>query len=577
MHASDVQDYKKIIVAGFTVLVGLVVLLFESLYRDVLISYIKLVFTGEYSYLIIVLFSVITLFHYLIRDLGLSYEVRISKILTSILLISLSLVFYVLMFLDIEYSVQYGSVSLILIILSLIILVYNPVSMKDLIPLLTLFTLVPLPASLTDSITPYLSRFIGKLAALLTNTVFVESPAYARLLIETPSGLTSFDVEVACSGVIILSSIIAVVPVITYLVVFGQHDLRRKLVGIFTSLLLATLIGLLGSLLRVVLVVWGSVNYGIEAGVKYIHYTPSVIYSVFSVLLAFLIINRYVGLRLTIPKLILRKVNVELGHVIGVLTLLMIFTSGYVITLSSVVVSGLESVSSGNSLFIDLTELSDFIYDSPKYVFRASKDLRLIRYSYNSYLTSVLCAFRVYEILVEREGNYTYTGYVEVAENPGRFRTLWLCLTLQEFKVVNSWSKFVKGTRLYFVEVEKGELRGVLGYVLIPVTTNTSEEVVAYVRVSLMKLTKEASMNVVINEVEEGLSSIIINDNDSTQKLENILYWSILTSQALILLLVTYLLVISLPELNVFIRNVLKSVRRWLRVESWNSRKRNRS
>lgn len=576
MYAGKVQDYKRMIVAGFTVLIGLVIFLLESLYRVVLEDYLKLVFVEEYSYLIVVLFSVIVLLYYLVRNLGLSYEVRISKVLVSVLLASLSLVFYVSRLLDMENSVQYGSISLILIMLSLIILVYNPVTVKDIIPLLSLFILVPLPTSLIDLITPHLSKFVGRFAALLSGATFVEGPAYARLVVETPSGPALFDVEVACTGIVTLSSVLAVVPVIVYLVVFSPHSMRRKLIGILASLSSATLIGLLGNILRVVLVVWSSASYGIEVGMEFFHYTPSAIYSAFSALVAFLIADKYAGLRYVTPRPELRGTSVEWGYVVGVLATIIVLTSAYTTTLSHAVTLGYESVSLNNGLFVDSIELSDFMSEPPKYVFSASKNLKLVRYSYNSYLTRVLGAFSVYEILIT--GSSSYTGYVEVAETPGRFHTWQLCLTLQGFEVLNSWSKLVNGTRLYFIEIEKKELRGVLGYVLVPVTTNMPEkEVVAYVRVSLMKLANETNINSVVKEVEEGLLDIVVSNGNSSQGFENILYWSILTSQALMLILVVYLVVIWSPNLIIFIRDVPNSIRRWLRDRSWSLRRQSKS
>lgn len=558
MYADKAQDYRRMIIAGFTVLIGLVVFLLESLYRAVLEDYFKLVFVREYSYLIVVLFSVIVLLYYLVRNLGLSYEIRISKILASVLLASLSLVFYVSRFLDIENSVQYGSISLVLIMLSLIILAYNPVTAKDIIPLLSLFILVPLPTHFIDFVTPYLSKLVGRLAALITGAAFIEGPVYARLVIETPSGPAQFDVEAVCSGIVTLSSVLAVIPIIMYLVVFSSRSVKRKLVGIFISLSLAVLIGLLGNLLRVVLVAWSSASYGIEVGMELFHYTPSAVFSVLSVLVAFLIADKYAGLRHVTPRPELRRTSgVEWGHVVGVLTIIIILTSAYTVMLSQAMSSGYENTSLGNGLFVDSVELSDFMSKSPKYVFSASKNLKLVHYSHNSYLSRVLGALSVYEVLVR--GSSTYTGYVEVAESPGRFHTWQLCLTLQGFKVLNSWSKLVNGTRLYFIEIEKEESRGVLGYVLVPVITNVPEkEVVAYVRVSLMKLTKEANINSIFKEVEEGLLGVAASENNSLQGFENILYWSVLTSQALMLVLVAYLVAIWFPDLITFIRGLLK-------------------
>lgn len=565
MSADELRGYGRVLVTGFTVFTGLVVFLAESVYREVIENYLKLMFVDEYGYLLVVLISVLTLLYCQLRNVGLSHEVRVGKVIVSILLADLSLIFYVSSLLDLMHATQYGGLSFVLIVLALAILIYNPVTLRDLTPLLSLFILIPLPTSLIDSVTLLLSRLVGKLAAILTGARFIENPAYTQIVVETPSGLTTFNVEIVCTGMAVLSSIIVVIPVIACLVAFSPCNVRRKAAGVFATLALAVLIGLLGSLSRVLLVIWGSSNYSVEAGINLLRYFPSVISSVLSVLIAFFITKKYAGLSRLTPRPSKAGFRVEWGFVVGVLAVLLVFTAVYALTLHYVASPGFssdEGVLPFRSISIEARELNDFMNNPSKYVFNNAEDLTLTHQVYNDYLTRVLGGLRVYEVGIAR-GNAVYSGYVEIADTSGRLHTWQLCLTLQGYRVLNSWSRFINGTMTHFIEVEGEVLRGILSYAVIPVSVNTPDgRVGMYVRVSLMRLLPCSSISVA-SDTASILTELLPNrGRDLSQAFMDTLYHASITSYCLIATLIAYLALVWLSNVLKPLRNLFNSLRK---------------
>ncbi|MEM4486952.1 MAG: archaeosortase/exosortase family protein [Zestosphaera sp.] len=557
MTANDSGSRVRMLTAGFTILTSFIALLSESAYRGIVESYLKLMFVEEYSYLLVVLASTLTLFYYLFRSVGLSYEVRVSKVIVSVLLADLSLIFYISSFLDLGNAVQYGSLSLVLLVLALIIFIYNPLTLKDLIPLLSLFMLVPLPTSVIDSVTPHLSRFVGRAVAVLTGVTFIENPVYAQIVVVTPSGPAVFNVEIACTGIVSLSSVFAVIPVVTYLVAFSPSTARRKIVSVATSLMLAVLIGFLGNLVRVLLVIWGSMSYGVEVGMELFHSPLSIVYSTLSVLAAFFVADRYAGLRRLTPRSVGSWSRIEWGFVAGVLAVTLIFTSVYAVTLHYIASPNINDALRRDGIVLGDNELSDFMNNPPRYVFSGRGDLTLTHQSYSSYLTRVLGAFSVYEVVLVKDG-VPHFGYVEVADTPGRFHTWQLCLRLQGYRVVNSWSRIFNGTRLYFIEVERDSIEGLLGYVIMPVFIGDSNaQAIAYVRASLMMF----SPNLDVGRVEGNLSKALVLGSPGrtpnlSQSYTAMLYWATLASYILTMILVVYLTVTWSPHLINSLKNL---------------------
>ena len=498
------EDYERSVVAGFTVVVGAAGLLASTTYRWVFEDLLKLMLTELHSYLVVALLSVFVVLYYALRTVGLSYELRPSKVIASALLLSLGVALYLGSRVDPTYSLQLGTASFVMVFLSLVVLAYRPTSPRDVVPLLSPLILVPVPAELADAVTPALSRFVGVVVSALTGSRLVEGPGYAKIEVATPQGPALLDIQVACTGVVTVSSVLAVVPVLTYLAAFSPRSWFRKATSVAISVATALLIGTLGNLVRVLLVVLGSSRVGVDFGMNLFHYSPSVVYSSLSVLAAFLVADRLGGVGSAVPRVLMGRPRVRWDFVSGVLVAVLALTVAYQAV--AYYVAALEPPRPGApGLVVEVEDLESFIEETPRYVLRGTK---LVSYRYDPYLASILGALRVYEVSVVAGGEL-YRGYVEVADTPARFHTWQICLTAQGYRVLNSWVTVANSTLVHLIEVEKGGSRGVLAHTTIPAYLLTpSGTSVAYLRISLMKPLRGAGGDVVgeVSRVLQGIT-----------------------------------------------------------------------
>ena len=561
MSSAELHEYGNVLAAVLTILACLICFLIESVFRAFTVDYVKLLFSEEYSYLLVVLFSVLTLTYYLIRNTGVSHEVRVSKVIAAALLADLSLVFYVSSLIELEYAVLYESLSFVLVVIALVVLVCKPLRARDLALLLSFLVLVPLPTSLSDSITLYFSRPISRVAALMTGTTFVEGSAHAQVVVETPSGPATLNVEVVSTGIMMLSSVLAVIPLITYLLAFSTHTTRKKALSVVVSLTLAFLIGFLGSLVRVLLLILSSARYGVEAGMDLLYLSPPALYSALSVLATFLVTSKCFESSRAIPRFFESKLRVRWGSVAGVLVLTLLFTSTYALVAHYVTTQNLGGgVTQLSSLRISDSDVSNFTSNPVSYVFSKLRNVVIANQSRDTYLARVLGASSVYEVsIVSRET--PYSGRVEVSDALGRLHTWQLCLALQEYEVVNSWSTSVNGSRIYFIEFKKDLVRGLLGYTLVPVVAGSNPRVIAYVRVSLSKLVLDNTL-VVADEITRIFSGLYSVSWGEVSQVTQSLNWLSVTSYVIVAILATYLLLVSSPTIIAVLRSLFSCLRR---------------
>ena len=542
------EDYERSVVAGFTVIVGAVGLLASTTYRWVFENLLKLMFTKLHSYLVVALLSVLLVLYYALRTVGLSYGFRFSKVLASVLLLSLGIALYLGSRIDPTYSLQLGTASFVMVSLSLVALAYRPTSPRDVIPLLSPLILVPVPAELADAVTPALSRFVGVVTSALTGFKLVEGPGYVKIEVSTPQGPALLEVQVACTVIVTISSVLAVVPVLTYLVAFSPRNWFRKATSVAISVAAALLIGIFGNLVRVLLVVLGSSRFGVDFGMNIFHYSPSVIYSSLSVLAAFLVADRFGGVGRVVPRVFKTGPRVRWDFVSGVLVAVLALAVAYQAT-AYYAVAQQPPRSGGSGLVVEVGDLENFVEEAPRYVLSGAK---LTSYRYDPYLTSVLGALRVYEVSVLDEGEF-YRGYVEVADTPARFHTWQICLTVQGYRILNSWTTTVNSTSIHLIEVEKGGSRGVLAHTTIPAYILTpSGTSVMYLRISLIKTLQEPEGGDVVGEVTRVLQGITYRSPPQRVEVEELSLWATASYVLLASLAIYVIAVASYPILGRF-------------------------
>ena len=495
------RSYVFKLVAGFTVFTGLLGYFAETAYREFFEYIIKLAQSEEYSYIILSFFTIFTILYLSTRYIGFSFSIRPSKIVFTVALLVSSIAIYLLAQVNLEHRVQLMGLSFACTFIALVLLIYEPNTLREITVLLTPLLLIPIPAEVVDYLTPIFSKCIGRVVGSLTRARVIETPGFTQLEVISPSGeLVRLSVEVACTSIIPVSSIMVITPLIVYLVSFSTDNAVRKVAVVLASLLTGLLIGLTGNFIRVLLLVYAAMRIGVEQAYVLLHYSPSLVYSLISVLLVFYITKRHLKFKAywsrSLQKELALKVTWE--YVAGVLLLLIIIT-GIVSTVLHVISVNTRLL----SVEVNTSDVSEYLQNPAKYL--STSKLEFMNNTYELFLTRVLGALVAYRVLA-RSMNTTYNGYIEVVDTPARLHTWEFYLTLQGYFTRASWSSDIECIRVNYISIERGEWRGVLAYTIIPTTIKTpSGDHVLYTRVSLVSV----ELSNITSELADSFLSII--------------------------------------------------------------------
>jgi hypothetical protein len=479
---TDYRDYMVKSSISFSIIAILVGFLAEVLYRDFFESIAMLMVSKEYSYLILSLFTIFIVLYMSIRYAGFSYGVRLSKILLSITLASLSIAIYIYSFLDLEYRVQLLGISFSFLFISVMLFVYDLNSLAEVLPLLTPLLITPLPTSLVDKITPVLSRIIGKLVKFLIGVEVIENPGFTEVVIDTSSGVARFSIESICRGITAIGSVIVVIPIVLYIITFSREKFLKKIAVTAIAILTSFFIGFLGNFIEILLAILVSRYIGIENIYNILSYIPSAIYSAIATTSALLIISKLCRFK-SLQQIVSRRVSryrTTWSSVTGVLLLTIVF----VFTIATVISTAIpfENISINRKIAVKYVE--NFIRNPSKYL--STDRVRFADIGYEEWLTKVLGALAVYRISTEIE-NKSIQGYIEVVDTLVKLHTWQLCLTLQRYTVVSSWSTTVDNVKITYIVFEKNNSKNVLVYTVVPVEIEVGgRSTYLYTRISLI-------------------------------------------------------------------------------------------
>lgn len=483
MRLSEGDRANKGISAFILTTIISIILGLSSFYKVFWSGLSSLLLDEGYGYLSVALVIVLILIYMSLRESGFSIGFSPLRLLASLLLVDLSLLFYFLSNLYLDYVVQLQGLSLTLLFLSLLLLVFRPVYARDILPLLSLFLLIPPPSGFFDSLTPWLSRSIGSLIAWLSGSGFQSGPGYALLYVSSPAGTVSFEVARACTGIVTMSSVLAVAPVILYLLAYSPRGVLSKLLASLLALTAGIMVGLIGNIIRVLLVVVGTRLWGPGIGLELFHYTPSIIYSALSVWLSFLVAFRIGGLNESLPRIRIGAGPGTIRGIAGVTIVLLMLAGSYASIIEAAGYLSGRGDGSGRSI-VAAPSIDGFLADPLDYMNSGFKVLSNVK---DEWLTSVLNALDVYRVLLEYNGS-VYNGFVEVVDNPGRLHTWQLCLQLQGYTINESHTMDVNGSIINVIYMEKNNRGYVLSYRLIPVDVETADGEVLkmWVRASIL-------------------------------------------------------------------------------------------
>jgi hypothetical protein len=538
--------YRKNLSAGFSLVMLILSYFLTTLYRDYLSGITKLMLVEEYSYLIPVVLSVTVTLYLSLRQVGFSYGVRLSKTLLSSCFLILSFIFYWMSMFNLEFKIQYLGLSFSWFFLALIILVYEPQRFVDLIPLLTVFLLIPAPTSVIDALTPQLSRVVGRVAALLAGAVYVEKPGFSQIIVESVSGEVAFSVETVCTGIVTLSNVFSVFPILLYLPIASLGTVKKKMLASIASLITALVIGFAGNLVRVVLVILGVKLMGPDIGLTLFHYSPSIIYSSISIIVAILLIKRFLGGSvLSVSRL--HIITPESPRLMITSLFLTFLVSTIFIGTVLAVHRGLEEAPP-RGLKLELDDLEEFLNHPSRHLLNSS-DVTVLSERYDEFLTRVLGALKVYRVIFSQNNRITYTGYVEIVDTPARLHTWQLCLTLQGFKILNTWIKTALVNPVTFIKIEKDGAEYLLSYIIEEIEVISSDmNTRLYTRISILTPLSRFNPTTVEEEAANLLTRFAVSKEDLySHGLARLIYSGGVAFYITFGVLITYFLIIASP------------------------------
>ncbi len=472
------------------VLVSVIVIIMYNYYTPHLLEYYSLLSVEEYTYLLILIpLTLFTLFKILVKHTEIEDRFYPEKMLAGIISLVLSASFYSLTLLNPQYILQLSIISLVLFVWGLLVVVLR--FDRWWIPLLVLiflFSMVPLPMDYIQSAAYELTPIVTKSAAIITGSGIVETRVYTALKVVDKDGfIRLFRVAPVCSGITSLLSILALLPLILYLAAESVDPPIRKIIYTILAAISSALTVFVGNILRLAMIVWIARNMGYQEAIGAFHSFPSLIYVSIATIVGILFISRLrlPGLKAKLGPIVIKRVvkprmYIPYTSILAILALFIIL-----INVSSSYVSQPVPTTSFTKLL-----------SNPSIVVFNETSNALVKSIPQPIIGEALGALDVRSINV-RYGDSSYTGYLELAENPGRFHGWYVCLTAQGYRIEKSWSESLHGLIINYMIILKNNRKLLLGYTIYkyPVIIN-NKETTMYIRVSLFASTRNIDENI---------------------------------------------------------------------------------
>ncbi len=363
------------------------------------------------------------------------------------------------------------------------------------LPLFSMLLLVPLPRNMLDRLSLALAGYMARAASALTHAQLVGGENSLVLKIHlSGGGVAELVVTQACSGIISLSSTIAIIPLILYVVLRYKLNFIRRILVFLASLTAIALVVLLCNVLRLSLVVWAAQKWGVEKGLALFHTAPSLAYA-----LAAGVIGVFLATRLS------RRLELEEGRkalhgesfkagknssrrgmIVAIATLLLLCLAGALLGHHA---QTSESLSGNPPLKVDVLLSSS----SPLLRFeKAGAITTSVREM--KHLEQSIGVPSVYLVTLRLDGK-TVTAYVEEGSQATVFHSWPVCLTYQGYHIVGSFTEPIvircnassSTLRANYLLVEKNGLYRLMAYIVLPLRADYGGvEAPLYVKVTLM-------------------------------------------------------------------------------------------
>ncbi len=520
-------------------------------YSDCLRVYAELMKLEEYSYLVVLAPLVLGVFTKLVIDEFSVAGLNVPRFFASLMFTSVSILTYVLGDVVTEYSVEFKVLSLVFFVWAAAALFLMPEkALPGVLAMLSLLLLVPVPRAVLDYVSAHLTSAVADLAAWFTGASLIESAGRVVLAVRDVGGVMRFfEVSLVCSGVVSLTSTLAVAPLVSYLIYTSVASRARKLAALATSLAAAAATVFVGNLLRLVAVVLATRYWSYEAALTVFHQVPSLIYVAVAVALAVYICSKLPRAR--IQRGAPTKVRVSAPTVAWVasVAVLALITASFI-----AVVAPVAQGSAGGAVPAAVS-LAEFLKEPALKVFNAT-GAELLSDVPSPYLSEALGVPAIRKVAL-RYGSYTFTGYVEVAEVPSRFHGWYVCLTLQGYRIIKSWSEVGNVTVNYLLLSKSGGYF-LLGYSIYKYLLQGIAGA-TYVRVSLITPVTPGSYGDVAAAMSSLLRSIGESGSATGEPLSKVLDYVMVAANAVVLASIA---LITISVSKTYIMKLINAIRR---------------
>ena len=467
---------------------------FSHGYRQAINDLFHVFSTEEYSYLAITFAILVAIASTTLSRAEVLDKPRISRVLIALIYFTSSGILWTLSTTLIENVFVLRMASLAIFIWGLAVLLYSVNGLKMLFYLLfTLLFLIPIPKEVLEHIAIYLSRNVGYVVSLITGSKLVVEGM--RTYLDYGSGM--LEIVYGCSGVVGLSSIAALIPLLLY-VVRNSSSVKRRILAVVVGFAVGSLVAYVGNVLRISTVVWISRSMGIDTALGFFHSVPSLLYSSIAAMASII-----AAFRVARPDPSTENMGGTAGSREPRMASLLLFS--LIIVVASLMLFSLVAPYT----IPRKTELKIYSYDyvvnnMDTLVF--SNETRIIFSKPVPALERVLGSSIVEGIRIDFEGR-VYDGYIEFAETPARFHSWWVCLAYQGYRVVSMWRNEYGGTMVVHLNyLDRYGNSYLLAYTVYTIPIHFGGAVgYGYIRISLIEPVLSS-----IRDVEERLGRALV-------------------------------------------------------------------
>ena len=514
----------------------------KHVYGDFMGFYFRLAMLSEYSYILLLLPIAIAVFIKVVLDRFQIVGANLVRVFTFTMFISISILLYTLANLVIGNVIEFITLSFIFLLWGILTLFLSSRSYVSAFLTMSIFLLlIPIPRSLINELLMTLTSIIAKIVSILTNSALSISTNYPVLsTIDNLGMVRSFEINPMSSGVITLTFIIAITPLIGYLVSRSTAPTTKKL-GIGTvSILIAISAVLLGNITRLVLAILITKYWGYEIGLIISHYTLSVICIAIAITISIYLCTKLPSKSVD-TEVERGIVKIDIRWVVSVILAMLItiiYPYASLITLQSTIMSNVSPVISLPNFFNESIIVNTDIPNTsiPK-------------------LNELMKASIVKSFTLNHKG-CEFSGYLEIDEDPTKFSNWYIYLTLQGYRITGYWSE-ISNVTINYILLSKGSENMLIGYTIYNYPTEMKNAVFA--RVSLLtSVNSEKNCKYVASIIRSLLNNVeVSNGFKVTNSLEYVIL--AINMSIVINLILMILSMVGKRLSNVFRSSMIKS------------------